>query len=219
MTRSASVIDQCRASLGAAPRSFSWGEKLDLRIFRPFWMGRNDLLAQILKAQDVLLAEGRLVWGALVQANSLLFAPGRQDHPAVVIYSPDAAAFDDSPGLLLDLARQLYRLKGTEQEDPELAAFSRMLANELDREVQWEVPRRLTGGATVHCTVIIAARKHLPGRVLRGSTFPLLIAPDRTAMTMMLPRRFRTPQQGDTARGRLVDDSAGAETMGLSGGL
>ncbi|MET8751916.1 hypothetical protein ABZW32_17715 [Streptomyces sp. NPDC004667] len=65
-----------------------------------------------------------------------------------------------------------------------------MLASEMDREMRLEVPRRLTGSAAVYCTDVIVARRHLPGRVLKDSLFPLLIAPERTAMTMMLPSRF-----------------------------
>ncbi|WP_449473193.1 hypothetical protein [Streptomyces tanashiensis] len=191
MTGSTTVIAQCRASLGEAPRRFSWFDKFRyLRIPRSDWVEREDPLAEILKAQDVLLAEGRLVWGAIVQANSDLFVRGWHDLPAAVIYSPDTAVFDDSPDLLLDIARKLYRLKGTRQQDPELAAFSRMLASEMDREMRLEVPRRLTGSAAVYCTDIIVARRHLPGRALSKSIFPLLIAPEHTAMTMMLPSRF-----------------------------
>ncbi|MET8751915.1 hypothetical protein ABZW32_17710 [Streptomyces sp. NPDC004667] len=67
-------------------------------------MEREDPLAEILKVQDMLLAEGRLVWGALVQANNDLFGRGWVDLPAAVIYSPDTAVFDDSPDLLLDIA-------------------------------------------------------------------------------------------------------------------
>ncbi|MFD5110057.1 hypothetical protein [Streptomyces cinereoruber] len=190
MTRPTTAITQCRAALGEAPRRFSWFDKFSyLRIPRSDWVEREDPLAQILKDQNLLLAEGRLVWGALVQANSALFERGRDDLPAAVIYSPDAV-FDDSPDLLLDIAQKLYRLKGTRQQDPELAAFSRMLASEMDREMQMEVPRRLTGSVTVYCTDIIVARRHLPGRVLNEQVFPLLIAPERTAMTMMLPSRF-----------------------------
>lgn len=189
--RSATTIDQCRASLGEAPRRFSWFDRARyLRIPKPDWMERTDALAEILEDQGVLLAEGRLVWCALVQANTALFTHGRYDHPAAVIYSPDTAVFDDSPDLLLDIARKLYRLKGTQQQDPELAAFSRMLASEVDREMRLEVPRRLAGSSSIYCTDILVTRKHLPDQVLSESVFPLLIAPEHTAMTMMLPSRF-----------------------------
>ncbi|MER7910436.1 hypothetical protein [Streptomyces sp. NPDC096068] len=98
--------------------------------------------------------------------------------------------FDGIPDLLLDIARKLYRLKGTRQQDPELATFSRMLASEMDREMRLEVPRRLTGSAAVYCTDIVVARRHLPGRTPSESVVPLLIAPEHTEMTMMLPSRF-----------------------------
>ncbi|MEV7541106.1 hypothetical protein [Streptomyces sp. NPDC089915] len=166
-------------------------------------MGRRDPLAQILKVQDLLLTEGRPVWGAIVQANSELFERGRRNLPAAVIYSPDAAAFDDRPDLLLDIARKLYRLKGIRQRNPELAVFSRMLASETDREMRLEVPHILTGGAVVYCTDIIVARRHLPGRVLNEPVFPLLIAPRRTLMTMMLPGRYwPTPARSAPTNGK-----------------
>ncbi|MFF4583745.1 hypothetical protein [Streptomyces sp. NPDC001389] len=67
-----------------------------------------------------------------------------------------------------------------------------MLAGEMDREMRWEVSRRLTGSAPVYCTdVIEPARRYIPGRALSGSVFPLLIAPEHTAMSRMLPSRFR----------------------------
>ncbi|MFD3729629.1 hypothetical protein [Streptomyces sp. NPDC058671] len=90
MTGPTTAIAQCRAALGEAPRRFSWFDKFrHLRIPRSDWVEREDPLAEILKAQNVLLAEGRLVWGALVQANSALFERCRDDLPAAVIYSPD----------------------------------------------------------------------------------------------------------------------------------
>ncbi|MFE5595167.1 hypothetical protein [Streptomyces sp. NPDC056549] len=42
----------------------------------------------------------------------------------------------------------------------------------------------------LYCTDIIVARRHLPGRALSESVFPLLITPEHTEMTMMLPSRF-----------------------------
>ncbi|MFJ2061185.1 hypothetical protein ACIOMM_35435 [Streptomyces sp. NPDC087908] len=124
MTGPTTAIAQCRAALGEAPRRrFFWFDKFRyLRIPRSDWAEREDPLAEILKAQHILLAESRLVWGAFVQANSALFERGRDDLPAAVIHSPDTAVFNDSPDLLLDIAQELYRLKGTRQQDPELTA-------------------------------------------------------------------------------------------------
>ncbi|WP_211280276.1 hypothetical protein [Streptomyces lushanensis] len=192
-TLTAGVIGQCRLSLGSAPRSFSWIDRRRyLRIPEPRWMrpNANDPLREILREQDSLLREGRLVWGALVQANTLLFQPGKDDHPAEVVYSPDAADFDNNPVRLLDIARSLYSLKGTEQSDPELMAFSEHLANEMERGMRMPLPHKLTAGATVYNTAVLISRRHLPDGVLHSSVFPLIIHPEKTAMTMMLPSRY-----------------------------
>ncbi|MYT69663.1 MULTISPECIES: hypothetical protein [unclassified Streptomyces] len=191
VTGSIAPLAQCRTSLGHPPRHFSWFDRFSyLRIPRSGWAWLGDPLGQILEVQDLLLTEGRLVWGAVVQANNELFERGWRDRPAAVIYSPDTAVFDDNPELLLTIARKLYRLKETWQADPELHAFSRMLTSEVDRQMRMQVPRQLTGSADVYCTDIIVARRHLPGRVLNEPLVPLLIAPEHTAMTMMLPSRF-----------------------------
>ncbi|MCX4808485.1 hypothetical protein ACFWWM_23575 [Streptomyces sp. NPDC058682] len=52
MTGSTMVIAQCRASLGEAPRRFSWFDKFRcLRMPRSDCVEREDPLAEILKAR------------------------------------------------------------------------------------------------------------------------------------------------------------------------
>ncbi|WP_327234542.1 hypothetical protein OG349_11655 [Streptomyces sp. NBC_01317] len=131
-----------------------------------------------------------MVWAALVQANVLLFRPGSGDHPAEVVYGPDPKAFDDCPDSLSGIARSLFSLKGTEQYDPELQVFSDHLADEMERTMRMPVPRKLAGNETVHITCVIVARRHLPEQVLHGSIFPLLIHPEKTDVTMILPSRY-----------------------------
>ncbi|NUK00947.1 hypothetical protein [Streptomyces lunaelactis] len=192
MTRSAvECLNECRSNLGPAPRSFDFLDKRRYaRIPRPEWIAAAEPLQEILRQQNTLLREGRLVWASLVQANELLFRPGDHDHPSTVIYSPDTAAFDDDPDRLRGIARALYALKGTGQEDAELAAFSRTLASEMEYEMRMRVPQSLAGDAEVYCTDIIVSRRHLPDGVLRSPLFPLIIHPEKTAMTMMLPSRY-----------------------------
>ncbi|WP_330305971.1 MULTISPECIES: hypothetical protein [unclassified Streptomyces] len=148
----------------------------------------GDPLLDILKQQDLLLEEGIVVWASLVQANELLFKPGRHDHPAVVLYCTNPG-FDDQPEGLRAVARKLFSVKGKLLADPVLQPFANMLCRELSREMRMPVPQSLTGSAAVYCTNVIVARRHLPARTLDHALFPLVIHPTCDA-TMILPSRF-----------------------------
>ncbi|MGW6486256.1 hypothetical protein [Streptomyces sp. NPDC055056] len=148
----------------------------------------GDPLLEILERQDLLLEQGVVVWASLVQANNLLFEPGRSDHPAVVLYCADRE-FDDRPEHLQYVARRLFSVKGKLLSDPLLQPFANMLCRELSREMRMPVPQSLTGSTAVYCTNVMVARRHLPAGTLNRALFPLLIHPTCDE-TMILPSRF-----------------------------
>ncbi|MFI0967492.1 hypothetical protein ACH4S8_39825 [Streptomyces sp. NPDC021080] len=148
----------------------------------------GDPLLEILERQDLLLEQGVVVWASLVQANNLLFEPGRTDHPAVVLYCADRE-FDDRPEHLRYVARRLFSVKGKLLPDPLLQPFANMLCRELSREMRMPVPQSLTGSTAVYCTNVMVARRHLPTGTLNHALFPLLIHPTCDE-TMILPSRF-----------------------------
>ncbi|WP_432176779.1 hypothetical protein [Streptomyces sp. Tue6028] len=149
----------------------------------------GDPLLGIVEQQDLLLESGTVVWAAIVQANELLFKPGRNDHPAVVLYGTDPEIFDDQPEELRAVARKLFSLKGKLLTDPDLQPFSNMLCREMSREMRMPVPRSLAGSALVYCTNVIVTRRHLPSGTLSSGLFPLVIHSACSA-TMILPSRF-----------------------------
>src|SRR6478672_6904744 len=92
--------------------------------------------------QTILLQQGIVVWGRLVQANNLLFKPGRWDHPAVIVCSPDPI-FHSSLSELTRIARELYELKDKKIEHPEmldLINFAEAITNEMDCLFNIEIP-------------------------------------------------------------------------------
>ncbi|MFD3441030.1 hypothetical protein ACFWU3_26370 [Streptomyces sp. NPDC058685] len=196
MTGSAAEsLHACRTNLGPAPRTFDFGDKRRyLRIPLPEWIAAAEPLREILWQQNTLLREGRLVWASLVQADERLFLPGDHDHPSTVIYSPDAAAFDDHPERLRAMARALYALNSGGHEDPAPGAFAAMLADETPYLPRTRVPKDLAGDDEVYRTHIIVCRRHLPDGVLRHALFPLLVHPDLTPRAMMLPSRYWPPE-------------------------
>jgi hypothetical protein len=145
-------------------------------------------LIEVFLRQNLLLRDGDVVWGALVQANRLLFKAGRHDHPARVIHSADPS-LDDGLDRLRTIASRLFQLKGTLPDDPGQRHFAEMITDETECGMGWTVPKGITGGPEVRSTGLMVFRRHLPGGVLRSGWFPLLTHPSTSAV-MIVPWRY-----------------------------
>ena len=182
------VIEAVRSNLGAPPRHFGFFDRRYLWSRRPKWLPDSDDLMEFYRKQDLLLQDGLVVWGALVQANALLFEPGPYDHPAMVLYVP-GRSLDACPKWLESLARDVFRLKNTTPENPDQRRLANMLTDEMERGLGWIVPAGMSGGHSVSSTTLMVIRRHLPGKVLRSGLFPLLTHPD-TPTAMIVPSKF-----------------------------
>ena len=188
------LLEGVREALGPAPRVLDNETVEMLTPTRPPWLKATDRLAGLSRELDLLLLTGEVVWGALVQANNLLFKPGPHDHPALAIYAADRS-FDDRPETLQAIARRLFRLKNTTPEDPAERRLADMITDEMERGLGWMVPKSLTGGEEVLSTTFMVFRSHLPGRRLQSGWFPLLIHHDAPWIMIVpgvyWPRRLR----------------------------
>src|SRR5262249_52306381 len=123
------LIEGCRKRFGDPARDGSEADRGAFR-FRPGWLLRTmlfltrDKLRIVLRDQDLLREHGQVVWGHLVQANTVLFNPrNRQALPANVLYSPDPY-FDEQLPLLGELAHGIFDLKGRSPRDKEMRHFA-----------------------------------------------------------------------------------------------
>jgi hypothetical protein len=138
-----------------------------------------------------LRRNGQVVWGHIIQANSLLFSPGHGDLPAEVVYS-----LDDSnpiaPDKLGAVAQTLFSLKHTEPKGPELASIADYLTNELIRVFGKPVPSMISGRAKCHISTIYVVRKHLPKprQCLQQSLLPIVVHPQPPHVCLVLPSRY-----------------------------
>lgn len=154
---------------------------------RPAWMRATDALSEAVDKQAMLLAEGKIVWGSVVQANNLLFKPGDSDHPAMLVYSREPE-LDARPAELRAIAQRIFKLKGATPRDPVERAIADKVTNEMDRTMGWRVPVELTARHVLSAAVMVW-RKHLPDGVLTGATVPLLVH-DATKAVMIVPAQF-----------------------------
>jgi hypothetical protein len=163
-------------------------------ITRVAWFMIRDKLRIILRDQYELHDEGRVVWGALIQANQLLFDPAnRTTLPAAGVYSPDRY-YDDHVEDLQSIAQTLSELKGTKPKEPRLRRLVDLITDELARALRLQVPEEMCEGREVYLTTFLVQPSHLPDGYLAQGFFPLLIAPRTTAAVMVLPARYWPPE-------------------------
>lgn len=154
---------------------------------RPSWMPPTDGLMEVVRQQRRLLAEGRIVWGALVQANNQLFAPGDLDLPAMLVYSLDPY-FDARPAELRSIGSKVFALKGTEPADPELNSLARLITEEVDRSMGLRLPP-VFSPQELRSAVFVVFRQHIPNGVLSCGLFPILTH-TATDAVLILPFEF-----------------------------
>jgi len=150
----------------------------------PKWLTHRDPLIEVSRNQALLLREGRIVWAALVMANNLLFKPGKEDCPALLVYSLDEW-YESRPDELHAIARRIFELKNSEPAEPGLRALAKLVTEESDRGMGWRVPEALTD-KDVRGSIFMVFRKHIPSGQMCGERFPILVHPSTEAV-MMLP--------------------------------
>ncbi len=188
------MIAQCAENFGRPPRRFSlWDRLTYLRVVRPEWLYQNpnNELETLFLNLARLKRDGRVVWGHFIQANSELFAPGKNDQPGEVVYSfEDAAtvAVEELSGVAADLAA----LKHTKPEAPALAAIANRLTDEYTSVFGKRVPSAISPKLPCRMSTIYVVRKHLPSPKphLRKPLLPIIVNPTEPHVALVLPSRY-----------------------------
>ena len=173
------LLDETRRTFGVAPRKVgSWD-----RLTPPPWMKPDDPLQRSYGQIEDLLANGDVVWGHVVQANSLLFRPGPEAAPAEVVYCarPDE---DVPPEALQAAAGAAFGLKGRKLADPALARIGAALDAEMDRHPPLDLPDAVTHGHSMRMAIVMVHRALLPSRYLSSNFLPLLVSRSRDAAAL-----------------------------------
>jgi hypothetical protein len=169
------LVTQIREHLGPAPRDPRSGGRSAQRIAPPAWMSQSDALRALYTAQDALFAEGEVVFGAYVQANRLLFRPGNENCPALVVFATDRS-FDARPDQLADLAHRIASLKTQKNVSPALAPVARLVTDEMYRASREPLPEALSRGRPLFAGTTMMHRGHLLERRLVTRVFPILVS-------------------------------------------
>jgi hypothetical protein len=184
------LINALRRSFGAG-RLLQGGRWMkQVRSEPPAWMtASGDPVRIFYEKQETLFRKGRIGWGALVQADDGVFAPGQDDLPGVLVYSEDDH-FDARPMELAAIGARLLELKAAGGAS-DLARFAQGVRNDTGRPLGVTVPAALSAKEPL-LSSFVAIRAHLPEGILAGTWFPVLIHPS-SVVPMIVPSTFWPP--------------------------
>jgi Fe-S cluster assembly iron-binding protein IscA len=169
------------------------------RLLRMFGIAQQPRFAEVCAGEEaspdavryyqLLLDGGKVVWGAIVQANRRAYVPGNDDLPAVVAFSPEPD-LDNDPEALQDIAHRVFALKGQASAEPNLARIARLISDETAEFHHERLPDSLSGRHNITMSTFIVNRRRLPTGRLTLQLLPLLVDPTRSPVVMILPLRY-----------------------------
>jgi hypothetical protein len=152
----------------------------------PDW-ALDDPLKATFDHATLLYQEGRVVWGAVIQANTSLFTPYAVCAPGEVLYDPRGYA---PQAVLLQVARRLFALRqATNVTHPALQQYRDHLNAETTRLFNWQVPSDLLPYPLTASTTYFDC-DHLPGGAIGFPVFPLLVHDDHPGAVLPLPKQL-----------------------------
>jgi hypothetical protein len=128
--------------------------------------------------------------GARVQANGDLYQPGKDNAPAMVVFSFDPGV---SPMKLQEVAEMIFELKSSDTQNPVLqaaAAGPRASDQFWFYHRRYRIPPELTEGRVIYAGDIWVHRPFLPERYFSDRTprlIPVLAQPGETGGVELIP--------------------------------
>ncbi len=169
------------------PRSFGAIDASQFFPIAPDWAVRDELY-EVVRQREVLFNRGRIVLSARIMANRSLYSLGSNPSAMVVIWSEDAF-FEEAPEELAFLAREVASIKNTSPGGDQ-AEVASLLTDEMSRPLNFPLPHSFSLGRPVFLSSLLVWREHLPFGFLTSMFLPLLVLPEETGATMILPGHF-----------------------------
>ncbi|RYG64323.1 hypothetical protein EON80_19435 [bacterium] len=179
------MIQTCRDNFGPASRTFPLSQRRYLLPRLPRWCAQSQL-APLQQQRINLLRQGQVVASALIQANWTLYRPMPEDAPALVVWSEEPNLANDDKELRC-LAKRINDLRydGT---GGDLAELGELVNNEHEFPLQYAVPPSLA--ENTYMTTILVFRRHMPSGFISSRLLPLLVLPEVTSQSLILPGKY-----------------------------
>lgn len=171
-----------------------------LKLTKPYWVP-NDPINKIYTDMPILLESGEVYYAALIQANEILFQKKPFiDCPGNVLFST-SDIINENPFLLQKLATFIYSFKNTDEAPASIKRLVESITDEMERlfnvpisltkvDIFNSFPVALYGNDTAFYTTVMFFRDYLPTGVLRSGILPIVAAPDKTDISIILPKKY-----------------------------
>jgi hypothetical protein len=185
------LIEGVRKGFGPTPRSFGLSTRWYNRLRKPLWYrwSGDKRFECLFEDQQALFEKGTVVWGQIVQANTLLFESGASDSPADAIFSLDPY-YDRHLSDLAEMADYLFGFKGAKDPPEEVREFAEVITDEMLAPFNVLLPHKMTSGRDVYFTSLMISRKHLPEKRLVAGWLPLVVGPTFTKASAVVPKKY-----------------------------
>lgn len=170
---------------------FSFFEKIRNRIPLPKGLAEDHPLLVAAKNQKLLYDEGRIVYACVVDAHKSIYEKGSDICEATIVFSEDEV-FDEFPNLLAEVAIRIAKLQDEDQAamPQEHKAVLHQVVGIGKRQQNMLLPKDLSYQKDAYLTTVYIYRPHLPKPLLLRGFFPLLILPEKTTASIVLPSSY-----------------------------
>ena len=170
---------------------FSFFEKRRNRIPFPRGLAEDHPLLVAARDQKLLYDEGRIAYACVVDAHKSIYEKGNDVCEATVVFSEDEV-FDEFPNLLAEVAIRVARLQDEKQAElpEEHKEVLRELTGRSHRRQNMLLPKDLCYQKDTYMTTVYIYRPHLPRPLLLRGFFPMLVLPEKTTASMVLPAAY-----------------------------
>jgi Sel1 repeat len=180
------TLDDQLAAIARAPADL----RQQTLMGRPPWAD-GDPLAFLFRNDEQLIRRGRVVHGALVQANNDLFEPVyRGGEPGEVLYDPMNRLWPED---LASIAGHVYTLKDRRLEDPALRAIAGHLEAGTSRVFGLDVPPAVLP-YPLKLSSTYFDQRHLPDGMISLRSFPIVICDAIPGAVKILPWQLWPPK-------------------------
>jgi hypothetical protein len=133
--------------------------------------------------QRVLLQRGRVVWGAITAVKDTTVAPGTGE--IAVVYAT-GRSFDEIPEKLQEFGQQLAE----RVRDEARAEDGQTWKQKLGYDCKVALPSQWTAGTQCYGGNLLVSLPNLPGGQVSHWLLPLLILPEHTDASIVLPQFY-----------------------------
>lgn len=183
------MINNTRALFEKKRKRQSLIEKIVNKIRCPDDLDKNHPLSLAAANQNLLYKEGRVVYACVAEANPSIFHEGDDICKATVVFSEDEL-FDEMPNLLAEIAIKVTALRDTPDLPESCLQILDMLNGKTERKLNVKLPYELSYNKEVYVTAIYVLRQHLPKPYLKRGFFPILVLPEKTDASIILPSHY-----------------------------